>query len=219
MRTFFNICRFLELLHLQNRVFHTFQVTLLKRSNLKTLQSKFNIVKSMCACFREKYQIILLSTFDQGEFKKIILTKMCKGCEKGHFLPFLHPLHIFVKLIYFFKFTLIKSTQWNHLRFFRKACTCIFNNINFRLQGLQIKAFQQRYLKCNFETPYFEGELVPKNCKNWKMSSKNCTVWFSHWTRESIRFWEEFMKNQLKLMVSKKVADQSHFGSNIESLF
>ena len=27
------------------------------------------------------------------------------------------------------------------------------------------------------------------------------------------------MKNQLKLMISKKVADQSHFGSNIESLF
>ena len=26
------------------------------------------------------------------------------------------------------------------------------------------------------------------------------------------------MKNQLKLMVSKKVADRSHFGSNIESL-
>ena len=32
-------------------------------------------------------------------------------------------------------------------------------------------------------------------------------------------FWEEFMKNQLKRMISKKVADQSHFGSNIESLF
>ena len=27
------------------------------------------------------------------------------------------------------------------------------------------------------------------------------------------------MKNQLKLMVSKKVADQSHFGLNILSLF
>ena len=27
------------------------------------------------------------------------------------------------------------------------------------------------------------------------------------------------MKNQLKLMVSKNVADRSHFGSNIESLF
>ena len=27
------------------------------------------------------------------------------------------------------------------------------------------------------------------------------------------------MKNQLKLMVSNKVADRSHFGSNIESLF
>ena len=27
------------------------------------------------------------------------------------------------------------------------------------------------------------------------------------------------MKNKLKLMISKKVADQSHFGSNIQSLF
>ena len=59
---------------------------------------------------------------------------------------------------------LIKSR--NNLRFFPKACTHIFNNINFRLQGLQIGAFQQRYLKCKCETPYFEGELVPKTCKN-----------------------------------------------------
>ena len=43
----------------------TFQVTLLKCSNLKTLQSKINIVKNMCACFREKYQIVSLSTFNQ----------------------------------------------------------------------------------------------------------------------------------------------------------
>ena len=27
-------------------------------------------------------------------------------------------------------------------------------------------------MKCKCETPYFEGELVPKTCKNWKMSSK-----------------------------------------------
>ena len=32
-------------------------------------------------------------------------------------------------------------------------------------------------------------------------------------------FWEDSMKNQHKLMFSKKVADQSHFGSNILSLF
>ena len=97
---------------------------------------------------------------------------MCKGCEKGHFYPFSHPLNIFVKMIIFLKFTLIKSTQWNNLRFFPKACTRIFNNINFRLKGLQIGAFQQRYLKCKCETPYCEGELVPKTCKNGKMSSE-----------------------------------------------
>ena len=76
------------------------------------------------------------------------------------------------KFIFIFLFTLIKSTQWNNLRFFPKACTHIFKNYNFRLQGLQIEAFQQRYLKCKCETPYLEGELVPKTCKNWKMCSK-----------------------------------------------
>ena len=74
--------------------------------------------------------------------------------------------------IHFILFTLIKSTQWYNLRCFPKACTHIFNNINFRLQVLQIGAFQQRYLKCKCETPYFEGELVPKTWKNLKMSSK-----------------------------------------------
>ena len=93
------------------------------------------------------------------------------GARKGKKCPFLHALHIFVKMI-FLKFRLIKSTQWNNLRFFPKVCTRVFNNINFRLQGLQIGAFQQCYLKCKCETPYFEGELVPKTCKNWKMSSK-----------------------------------------------
>ena len=66
---------------------------------------------------------------------------------------------------------MIKSTQWKNLRFFPKACTRALNNIKFRLQGLQIWAFQQHYLKCKCQTPYFEGELVPKTCKNWKMSS------------------------------------------------
>ena len=41
-----------------------------------------------------------------------------------------------------------------------------------QLQGFQIEAFQQRYLKCKCETPYLEAELVPKTCKNWKMSFK-----------------------------------------------
>ena len=49
----------------------------------------------MCEFFREKSQIGILSTFDQRESKKkIILTKMCTVCEKGHFLPFLaHCTH------------------------------------------------------------------------------------------------------------------------------
>ena len=61
---------------------------------------------------------------------------------------------------------LIKNTQNNNLRFFPKEFTHIFKNYNFRLQGLQIEAFQQRYLKCKCETPYLEAELVPKTCKN-----------------------------------------------------
>ena len=48
----------------------TFRVTLLKRLHLMTLQSKIIIFKNMCEFFREKSQIVVLSTFDQREFKK-----------------------------------------------------------------------------------------------------------------------------------------------------
>ena len=101
-----------------------------------------------------------------------LLVELYREGSAGKKCPVSHPRHIFVKIIYFFKFTLIKSTQWNNLRFSPKTCTRIFYNINFWLQGLQIRAFQQRYLKCKCETPYFESELVPKTCKSWKMSYK-----------------------------------------------
>ena len=100
---------------------------------------------------------------------------MCKGCEKGHFCTLSRTLHTFLsKWFIFFKFTLIKITQWNNLRFFPKSCTHIFYNINFRLQGLQIGAFQQRYLKCKCETlnTLFWSWIISKNLQNWKMSSK-----------------------------------------------
>ena len=45
----------------------TFRVKLLKRLNLKTLQSKIIIFKNMCEFFREKSQIVVLSTFYQRE--------------------------------------------------------------------------------------------------------------------------------------------------------
>ena len=62
----------------------TFRVTLLKRLNLKTLQSKIIIFNNMCEFFREKSQIVVLSTFDQRELKKIyILKQMRTVCEKG----------------------------------------------------------------------------------------------------------------------------------------
>ena len=84
------------------------------------------------------------------------------------FFTLARTLNTFLSKWFFFKFTLIKSTQWNNLRLFPKACTHIFNNINFRLQCLQIGVFQQRYFKCKCETPYFEGELLPKTCTNLK---------------------------------------------------
>ena len=95
-----------------------------------------------------------MSTFDQRELRKINYfdENVYSVRERVKKCPFSHTAHIFVKIIYYFKFTLIKSTQ--------------NNNYNFRLQGLQIEAFQQRYLKCKCETPYLEGELVPKTCKN-----------------------------------------------------
>ena len=57
----------------------------------------------MCEFFREKSQIIVLSAFDQHEFKKIhILTKISTVCEKGHFLPFLtHCTHFCQNNIFF----------------------------------------------------------------------------------------------------------------------
>jgi hypothetical protein len=98
---------------------------------------------------------------------------MCTLCEKGHFLPFLAHCTQFCKNNLFLLNSrwskVLNETIWD---FFPKACKRIFNNIIFWLQGLQIGSFQRRYLKCKCETPYFEGELVPKTCKNWKMSSK-----------------------------------------------
>ena len=69
------------------------------------------------------------------------------------------------KYIYFF-IHVDQKYSIKQFEIFPKACTRILNNINFRQQGLQIGAFQQRYLRCKCETPYFEGELVPKTCKS-----------------------------------------------------
>ena len=84
---------------------------------------------------------------------------------KGHFLPFLAPCTHFRQDNLFFLIKVDQKYLMKQFDIFHKACTRIFNNINFRLQGLQIGAFQQRYFKCKCETPYFKGELVPKTCK------------------------------------------------------
>ena len=101
---------------------------------------------------------------------------------------------------------------------FPRACTHSFENNNFKLQGLQIDAFQQRYTNFLFETPYLEGELVPKTCKIINVLQKNSLVVWSLNKRTFSFSGKTLKKNKIKLMVSKKVADQSHFGSNIESL-
>ena len=46
--------------------------------------------------------------------------------------------------------------------------TYLKKNNNFRLQGLQIEAFQQRFLKCYCETPFLEdeGSKNPQKLKN-----------------------------------------------------
>ena len=67
---------------------------------------------------------------------------MCTVCEKGHFLPFLaHCTHFCQNIFFFFKFTLIKSTQNNNLRFFPKEFTHIFKNIILDCKVFKLKRF------------------------------------------------------------------------------
>ena len=116
----------------------------------------------------------------------------------------------------FLKFALIKSTQWNYLKFFLKACSSIINNNNFRLQDLQVRAVQQRYLKCKCETPNLEGELVPKTCKNLKMSSKKLFLSVLVTKLENLLVLGRlYLKISSNWRFKKKLADQSHFGLNI----
>ena len=158
--------------------------------------------------------------------KNIFLPKKRVNYDKLRFprkqrkkMPFLAPCTHFCQKNLFLLFMLIKSTQWNNLRCFPKACTHIFNNTNSRLQGLQIVAFQQRYLKCKCETPYVEGELVPKTCKKWKMSSKkNFLSGLVTKLENLFVFGKNLWKISSNWWFQKKVAHQSHFGSNIESL-
>ena len=119
--------------------------------------------------WNHQFELIFHNVFPKtNRFSSLVTKPLRKFFLEGIFYPFSHTVHIFVKIIFFFKFMLIQSTQWNNLRFSPKAFTHIFNNYNFRLQGLQIEAFQQRYLKCKCETPYLEGELVPKTWRRKK---------------------------------------------------
>ena len=88
------------------------------------------------------------------------------------------------------------------------------------LQALQIEAFQQRYLKYLCETPYSEGEVFPKTYTILKISSKTNFMSSLVTKLENLfAFVKNLWKNQLKIWISKKVADQSRFSSNIQSLF
>ena len=77
---------------------------------------------------------------------------MCKGCEKGHFLPFLTPF------IHF----------WQNYFFLNSSCSKVLNEtiLDFSLKHahifLPILILDCKVFKLEWETPYFEGELVPK---------------------------------------------------------
>ena len=113
---------------------------------------------------REKFQIVSISTFDQRELKKIIyFGKNVSRVRESVRNALSRTVDTFLlKLLFFFHFDQKYSMKQSEI--FPKSC--ISNNINFRLQYLQIGAFQQRYLKFKCETPYFEDESVPKTCKN-----------------------------------------------------
>ena len=132
--------------------------------------------------------------------------------------PFSHTVHIFVKIIIF-----LFNSRWSKVlngtiwEFTLKHANMFLKN-NFRLKGLQIKAFQQHYLKCWRETPYWEGELVPKTCKNWKFSGlvtklENLFVFGKTLWKISSNWWfQEKLQNDLTLAPTFKVCyNTSHF--------
>ena len=109
---------------------------------------------------------------------------MCTVCEKGNFSTLSHTLYTYSsKSFIFFNSGWSKElneTIWDFS--LKHAHTFLTILILDCMQCLQIRAFQQRHLKCKFETSYLEGELVPKTCKNLK---KNCPPkkfpdWFGH---------------------------------------
>ena len=58
----------------------------------------------MAKLFREKSQIVVLSTFDQREFKKnkIFWNKCVQCAKKGKKYPFSHTVRICFKIFFFF---------------------------------------------------------------------------------------------------------------------
>ena len=125
----------------------TFWVTLPKRCNLKTLPSEiiaFESVHALGENLKLFHWVLLIN------FKFLILNILmnrCTVCKKGHY-PFSHTVPFFLEVFNNKKITFIKSTQWNILRFFPRACTRLFKSNNFCQQGLYIATFQQRYTKC-----------------------------------------------------------------------
>jgi len=95
----------------------TFRVTLLKRLNLKTLQFKIINFKNMCEFFREKSQIVVLSTFDQREFKKINYfdKNVYSVRERAFFTLSRTLLCVIFKIFSKKKFKFIKSSFVNNL--------------------------------------------------------------------------------------------------------
>ena len=94
----------------------------------------------MSKFFREKSQIVVLSTLNQCEIK--IINYFDKNVysvrERVKNAPSRTLYKFLSKYFIFFKFMLIKSTQNNNLRFFPKEFTHILKKYNLRLQGLKI---------------------------------------------------------------------------------
>ena len=84
----------------------------------------------MCEFFREKSQIVVLSTFDQRELKKInyfdknvySVREMVKNALSRTLL------HLVFKIFKKKNFTFIKSALESNLRFFTNKCTHLLKN-------------------------------------------------------------------------------------------
>ena len=115
-------------------------------------------------------------------------------------------------------FTLMKSTNWNNLRFFTNTCTHLFKQILFDSKFFKLQRYSSVTLSLSPKIPISEGLRKITSTKIQILPRKNFPDSFGHKTIEPIWFWKDFMKNQLKLIFPKKCGFRSWKGSNIWTL-